>query len=95
MEELDLADWERVIGTNLTGTFLCTKHAVPALRQSRGGIVNIGSTRAVQSEPNTEAYSASKGGIVAFTHALAMSLGPEIRVNCVSPGWIAVPIFME
>ena len=40
------------------------------------------------SEPNTEAYSASKGGLVALTHALAISLGPDIRVNCVSPGWI-------
>jgi len=42
------------------------------------------------SEPNTEAYAASKGGIVALTHALAMSLGPDVRVNCVSPGWIDV-----
>jgi NAD(P)-dependent dehydrogenase (short-subunit alcohol dehydrogenase family) len=40
------------------------------------------------SEPNTESYSASKGGLVALTHALAISLGPEVRVNCVSPGWI-------
>src|SRR5450759_236429 len=64
------------------------KHAVPHLRQARGAIVNIASTRALQSERNTEAYAASKGGIVALTHALALSLGPEIRVNCVSPGWI-------
>jgi NAD(P)-dependent dehydrogenase (short-subunit alcohol dehydrogenase family) len=42
------------------------------------------------SEANTEAYSASKGGLVALTHALAVSLGPEVRVNCVSPGWIDV-----
>ena len=42
------------------------------------------------SEPNTEAYAASKGGIVSLTHALAMSLAPEIRVNCISPGWIEV-----
>ena len=50
----------------------------------------MASTRALQSEPNTEAYSASKGGLVALTHALAMSLAPEVRVNCVSPGWIDV-----
>jgi NAD(P)-dependent dehydrogenase (short-subunit alcohol dehydrogenase family) len=55
-----------------------------------GSIVNIASTRALQSEANTEAYSASKGGVVALTHALAVSLGPDIRVNCISPGWIAV-----
>ncbi|WP_224959919.1 SDR family oxidoreductase [Geomonas subterranea] len=88
VHELSLAEWNRVIGTNLTGVFLCTKHAVPHLKESRGSIVNIASTRALQSEPDTEAYSASKGGVVALTHALAMSLGPEIRVNCVSPGWI-------
>ena len=51
-------------------------------------MVNIASTRALQSEPDTEAYAAAKGGVVALTHALAMSLGPEVRVNCVSPGWI-------
>ncbi len=88
--ELTLADWNRVLGTNLTGTFLCAKHAANLLRESRGAIVNIASTRALQSEPNTEAYSASKGGIVALTHALAMSLGPDIRVNCISPGWVDV-----
>jgi hypothetical protein len=42
------------------------------------------------SEPNTESYSASKGGLVALTHALAISLGPDVRVNCISPGWIVV-----
>jgi len=49
----------------------------------------MASTRAIQSEPHTEAYAASKGGVVAFSHALAISLGPDIRVNCISPGWIA------
>jgi NAD(P)-dependent dehydrogenase (short-subunit alcohol dehydrogenase family) len=67
-----------------------TKHAAPHLRRARGAIVNVASTRALQSEPNTESYSASKGGLVALTHALAVSLGPEVRVNCVSPGWIDV-----
>jgi NAD(P)-dependent dehydrogenase (short-subunit alcohol dehydrogenase family) len=88
LEKLTLEEWNRVIGTNLTGTFLCSKHAAPHLRKSNGAIVNIASTRAQQSEPNTEAYSASKGGIVALTHAMAASLGPDIRVNCISPGWI-------
>lgn len=89
VEKLALAEWNRRIGTNLTGMFLMTKHCVPHLRAARGAIVNIASTRALQSEPDTEAYAASKGGVVALTHALAMSLGPRIRVNCVSPGWIA------
>lgn len=90
VEELELEHWNRIITTNLTGYFLCAKHCVPFLRKSRGAMVNIASTRALQSEPHTEAYSASKGGVVALTHALAMSLGPQVRVNCISPGWIVV-----
>lgn len=88
VEALVLADWERILRANLTGAFLMTKHAAPHLRAARGAIVNIASTRALQSEPHTEAYAASKGGLVALTHALAVSLGPAVRVNCVSPGWI-------
>jgi NAD(P)-dependent dehydrogenase (short-subunit alcohol dehydrogenase family) len=61
---------------------------MPLLREHRGSIVNIASTRALQSEPQTEAYAASKGGLVAFTHALSVSAGPEVRVNCINPGWI-------
>ena len=90
LTELTLADWNRVIGTNLTGAFLCAKFAAAHLRATRGAIVNIASTRALMSEPDNEAYAASKGGLVALTHALAISLGPEVRVNCVSPGWIDV-----
>jgi NAD(P)-dependent dehydrogenase (short-subunit alcohol dehydrogenase family) len=89
VEKLALAEWNRRLGTNLTGVFLMTKHCVPRLRAARGAVVNIASTRALQSEPDTEAYAAAKGGVVALTHALAMSLGPEVRVNCISPGWIA------
>lgn len=90
IEQLALADWQKVIQTNLTSYFLMAKHAVPHLRQTKGSMVNIASTRAMQSEPHTEAYVASKGGIVALTHALAISLGPDVRVNCISPGWIDV-----
>src|SRR5690606_4866821 len=77
--------------SSLHGAFLCSRHALPALRQSPdgGAIVNIASTRAHQSEPHSEAYAAAKGGLVAFTHALALSEGPKVRVNCISPGWIA------
>jgi NAD(P)-dependent dehydrogenase (short-subunit alcohol dehydrogenase family) len=89
VDRLSLQAWNRRIGVNLTGVFLMTKHCTPHLRRTRGAIVNIASTRAFQSEPNTEAYAATKGGVVALTHALAMSLGPRVRVNCISPGWIA------
>jgi NAD(P)-dependent dehydrogenase (short-subunit alcohol dehydrogenase family) len=90
LAEMSLEQWNRVLAVNLTGMFLCAKHAAPSLRERRGNIVNIASTRALMSEPNFEAYAASKGGVVAFTHALALSLGAEVRVNCISPGWIEV-----
>jgi hypothetical protein len=90
VETLELSEWNRIIGTNLTGYFLAVKHAAAHLRSARGAVVNIASTRAFQSEPDTLAYAASKGGVVSLTHAMAVSLGPEIRVNCISPGWIDV-----
>ena len=88
LRRLTLAEWHRVLETNLTATFLLARAAEKPLRKARGAIVTIASTRASMSEPNTESYSASKGGLLALTHALAMSLAPEVRVNCVSPGWI-------
>jgi len=88
LAELSLAEWNSVLATNLTSTFLLARAAEPLLRVSHGAIVTIASTRAHMSEADTESYSASKGGLIALTHALAVSLGPGIRVNCVSPGWI-------
>lgn len=85
-----LEDWNKVIATNLTAAFLLAKFAEPHLRQRKGGMVLIASTRAHMSEPDTFAYSASKGGLVALTHSLAVTLGPDVRVNCISPGWINV-----
>ncbi len=88
LEKMALKTWNDFIATNLTATFLCAKYAIPHLRKQKGSIVNIASTRALQSEGDDEPYSASKGGLVSLTHALAIGLGPDIRVNCVSPGWI-------
>lgn len=85
---LTLEEWRRVIDVNLTAAFLLARAAEKPLRRAQGSIVLIASTRALMSEANTEAYSASKGGLVALAHALAMSLAPDVRVNCVSPGWI-------
>lgn len=88
LADLTLADWSAVLATNLTSTYLLARAAEAKLRAAKGAIVTIASTRAHQSEPDTEAYAASKGGLVALTHALAMSLGPAVRANCISPGWI-------
>ena len=92
LRQLTLAEWRKVIDTNLTATFLLARAAEKPLRAAKGAIVTIASTRALMSEPDTESYAASKGGLVALTHALAISLGPDVRVNCISPGWIATTI---
>jgi NAD(P)-dependent dehydrogenase (short-subunit alcohol dehydrogenase family) len=83
-----LEAWNRVLATNLTATFLLAKAAAADLKRARGAMVTIASTRAHMSEPDTLAYAASKGGLVALTHALAITLAPHVRVNCISPGWI-------
>jgi NAD(P)-dependent dehydrogenase (short-subunit alcohol dehydrogenase family) len=85
-----LADWDRVLATNLRGTYVCCRAAAPRMRAAGGGsIVLISSTRALQSEPDSEPYAASKAGLLGLTHALAASLGSwGIRVNAICPGWI-------
>jgi len=90
IHELEVDEFRRVIDVNLTGAFISTKFCETELRKNKGSVINICSTRAFQSEAHTEAYSASKGGIFALTHALAVSLGPYVRVNTISPGWIDV-----
>jgi len=90
ISQLSLEEWQHVLDINLNGPFLCSKHCADELGKNKGAIINLCSTRAFQSEPNTEAYSASKGGVYALTHSLAMSLGPDVRVNSISPGWIDV-----
>lgn len=89
LSALTLGEWNSVLATNLTSTFLLARAAEGLLRAANGAIVTIASTRAHMSEADTYPYAASKGGLVALTHALAIGLGPDVRVNCVSPGWIA------
>lgn len=90
IEQLNLEIWESFLRVNLTGAMLCAKLCLPELRKTGGAIVNISSTRAHASEPNTEAYAASKAGLLGLTHALAVSTGPQVRVNAVCPGWVDV-----
>ncbi|WP_295043883.1 SDR family oxidoreductase [uncultured Paracoccus sp.] len=88
IEDLSLHDWQRMLDSHLTGAFLTVRTAIPLLRQARGAIVLMSSTRALQSEPDTEGYAAAKGALLALCHALAVSLGPDVRVNSILPGWI-------
>ncbi|EEL31373.1 glucose 1-dehydrogenase [Bacillus toyonensis] len=95
--ELTLEEWDSLVNINLRGVFLCSREAANFMKvQGGGSIVNIASTRALMSEPHTEAYAASKGGVLALTHALAVSLGPDrIRVNSISPGWIETENYLQ
>ncbi|MEG1749549.1 MAG: SDR family oxidoreductase [Tannerellaceae bacterium] len=92
--ETTVEQFDRILSTNLRPVFI-TSQLLAAHRNNKEGkqrygrIVNIASTRALQSEPGSEAYAASKGGIVALTHALAVSLSEyNVTVNCISPGWV-------
>ena len=89
-DEMAEEDWDRVIGVNLRGVFLCCKYAIPHLEASgKGAIVNMASTFGMVGAPRTPAYAAAKGGVIALTRQLAVDYGPRgIRVNAVSPGYI-------
>ena len=89
--EMPIADhteevWDKHIDTILKGSFFCAKAAIPALKESRGNIVNIASELGLRPIVNNVAYCAAKGGVINLTRALALELAPEIRVNCVAPG---------
>jgi 3-oxoacyl-[acyl-carrier protein] reductase len=95
IDQIELAEWQRLLAINLTGPLLTMKHAVAVMKVAgRGAIVNIASVAAFQtSTPNNSAYAASKGGLIAMTRALVHELSPlGIRVNAVAPGFIATPL---
>ena len=92
--------WNKVINTNLKSAWAMTKACVPAIRkQASGAIVMVSSTSGQRGEANYSNYSASKGGMISFTKAMASELCPRIRVNCVAPGWIETamvrPVFED
>lgn len=87
--EIKEEDWHRILDTNLKSVFICSREAARYMSDDIRSIVNMTSTRSFMSEPHTELYSASKGGIYALTHSLAASLSEKsIRVNSIAPGWI-------
>jgi NAD(P)-dependent dehydrogenase (short-subunit alcohol dehydrogenase family) len=89
LADCDEDQWDRIVDTNLKGTFFCIQAAAPALKEARGCIVNIGSILGVRGSGHfSSIYCASKGGVVNLTRDLAIELGPEIRVNCLCPGAI-------
>ncbi|HML31847.1 SDR family NAD(P)-dependent oxidoreductase [Sporomusa sphaeroides] len=95
--EFPLESWDKMIRINLTGTFLVTKAVVPhMLEQKSGSIVYCSSENGIKAVQNADAYTATKGGIVALTRVMAANVGPDnIRVNCICPGGVATPMHGE
>jgi NAD(P)-dependent dehydrogenase (short-subunit alcohol dehydrogenase family) len=88
IEKTDEAIWDETLDVNLKSAFFCVRAALPALRKSSGTIVSTASVSGLQGSTEGAVYSASKGGLINLTRALAIELAPEIRVNCVCPGWV-------
>ena len=94
IEELTLADWNRMLAVHLTGTFLVCRATLPHLRAAGGGsIVNLASTAALLARPHLASYAAAKGGIIAFSRQLALESGTDnVRVNAIAPGSVRTPM---
>jgi NAD(P)-dependent dehydrogenase (short-subunit alcohol dehydrogenase family) len=94
LEAMDRTTFEKVMGVNVTGVWLCAKYALPFLRQSdNASIINAGSTSSISGYPQCQAYGASKGAVMQLSKMLAVDLAPDgIRVNCYCPGSIHTQI---
>ncbi|MBL8707886.1 MAG: SDR family oxidoreductase [Rhodospirillaceae bacterium] len=86
VEDIDQEHWDRVMNTNVAGTFFCSQAALPELKRNRGNIVNIASDAGLIGYPNGAAYSASKAAVVNLSRAMVLELAREVRINCVCPG---------
>lgn len=96
VEQTTEAEWDDTLDTNLKGAFLMSKYALPALRQSRGNIVNVASYAGLVGFSGAAAYAASKAALVNLTRTMALDHAPEgIRVNCVCPGSVATDMLHE
>lgn len=91
LKDMTLEEWDKSIATNLTGAMLMTQACLPMLRAAKGCVIHMSSTRASMSEPNNEAYSATKAGLLGLAQSMAVSLAPDgIRASAIIPGWIHV-----
>ena len=88
IEDSDEAMWDLHIDVNLKGTFFCCRAALPELRKSNGNIINIASDAGLMGCPGITVYCASKGAVVNMTRAMALEVAPDVRVNCVCPGYV-------
>lgn len=90
LSDCSYEDFDYILSLGIKAPYYLSLMFKDDLIHSNGNIINMASTRAFQSEPNSEPYASAKGGIVALTHALSMSLAGKVRVNCIAPGWIDV-----
>jgi meso-butanediol dehydrogenase / (S,S)-butanediol dehydrogenase / diacetyl reductase len=96
VEDITDEEWRRVLDVNLTGPFLVCRAALTHLRATKGCIVNVASIAGLEGQAYTAAYSASKGGLVMLTRALAVEVAVEgVRVNCVCPAGVDTPLMLE
>jgi meso-butanediol dehydrogenase/(S,S)-butanediol dehydrogenase/diacetyl reductase len=96
LTETTLEDWNRVIGVNLTGTFLTCQKAISHILETKGAIINVASVAGLKSHPFSAAYCASKGGVVTMTKALAVEYGRKgVRINCLCPGGVETPMIQQ
>jgi NAD(P)-dependent dehydrogenase (short-subunit alcohol dehydrogenase family) len=86
VEEIDQEHWDRVMETNVAGTFFCSQAALPQLKANKGNIVNLASDAGLIGYPLGAAYSASKAAVINLSRAMVLELARDIRINCVAPG---------
>ena len=92
LHEVDDRLWDRIVDVNLKGTFNCTRAAIGLLRSGGGSIVNVASLSGSMPTSGEAAYSAAKAAVIALTKSTALEYGPEVRANCVAPGFIRTPL---
>ncbi len=94
IEDITVAEWDRLMGVNVRGMFLCSKYVLPHMKSAgKGNIINLGSNGGYTGAPMQTAYCASKGAVHQFTKALALECGPAgIKVNAIAPGGVATPM---
>jgi NAD(P)-dependent dehydrogenase (short-subunit alcohol dehydrogenase family) len=97
LEDLEKAAWEETFSVNINSCFLLTKYALPYLIERKGAILSNASVAGMQSDSKgrSYAYSASKAAVVQFSRACALNYGKDIRVNCICPGIIDTPMFID
>jgi NAD(P)-dependent dehydrogenase (short-subunit alcohol dehydrogenase family) len=96
IEDTTFEEWNRELGINLGGVFLCSKYSLPHLRATKGCVINMASVNGFFMEPMCAGYCATKGAIIALTKAMAIDHGKDgIRVNCICPGWIDAGLAWE